>query len=713
MAKQSIPAQPAERTIQYSNLLGVDYQSDATEVSRNRSPEMVNMISDLGGNPVKRYGYRRISSSSGGAAGGMYLGFATVDGDDWAVRLAPQGTTPETYKVCAAEISINEHGEISETSAKILSDRTNTGEIKHVLGFQTSLYVLCENEWLEYNTSTDTVKALGVNEGTLWDYVSSSKIGLNMPDEKFIPTTATMYKPNGQELVTLPAGTDLTGATEGVNMLTPFRRVEYCVTTDTAQELVFVVPNCAKMSPVLMVEVLSPTTFDWVRVGITDYVTSATTLVSCRRPDGNRNDTTDVIEGKISFTATPYVSVEEDGYQHLMFRSAISTRVPAGIPNVRITYAPFDTSYFNDNIYNGYYRAARAALFASNAVEMFDSRLFAAYGIHTYYSRASSLFKMDDNFYFDVDNDVVAYAKSMSHLAIVSEDTGKNTIYIASGEYNEDYGMTVYTMRASNSGIGAVSNKVSGTLNDEPLFLSNTGVFGMSTNYMSEKYAVNRSGKINKRLCKEQNLNTAVGIAYNGYFYLALNGHMYVMDGRHRDKSKNGDNSYECYYFDNLPVITDMYIVDNRMYFSDGTYLYTWNDDMEEQYQYLDNAVMDPNTFIWHGEPVKAKWCSVVDSDGSPMYYKTLSKKGTMITVSPPMQTSCQVTIVKDQYEEYYVGRFNGSTFALSHGVYDAFTKKKIKKYKRLQFVIENNEAEPFGVVSVIKTYTIGNFAKR
>ena len=39
--------------------------------------------------------------------------------------------------------------------------------------------------------------------------------------------------------------------------------------------------------------------------------------------------------------------------------------------------------------------------------------------------------------------------------------------------------------------------------------------------------------------------------------------------------------------------------------------------------------------------------------------------------------------------------------------------KKKIKKYKRLQFVIENNEPEAFGIVSVIKSYTIGNYAKR
>ena len=44
----------------------------------------------------------------------------------------------------------------------------------------------------------------------------------------------------------------------------------------------------------------------------------------------------------------------------------------------------------------------------------------------------------------------------------------------------------------------------------------------------------------------------------------------------------------------------------------------------------------------------------------------------------------------------------------------DAFLKKKMKKFKRLQIVAENNEInEPFGILSVLYTYTIGNLAKK
>lgn len=709
MARQNIPTQQNVKTLMYGDLMGVDYQSDATEISRRHSPEMVNMISDLGGNPVKRYGYRRI--------GNAYLGYATVDGDDWAVKLTALGTTPETYNITAAQISVDQYGEISEVTTKTLSSRTNFGEIKHVFGFQTSLYVLCTNEWLEYDTSTDTVRTLGISAGTLWHYATSTKIALDMPDEKYIPTVMTMYKPNGKELITLPIGTDLTGATEGVNVLTPFRRVEYCVTTDTAAETAFVIPNCAKMSPVLTVEVLDPSTYEWVFAGTTDYTTSATSLVGCRRPDNLLNTTTDVIDGQIAFTESPYVSVTVDDVPYLRFRSATSVDVPAGVPNVRITYAPFDSTEFtssgNTVYYNGYCRQSRVSLMASDAINMYDSRLFAAYGVHTYYSRASEPYKIDDNYYFDVDNDVVAFAKTSSYLAIIGEDTGKNTIYLASGNYNDTYGMVVYTMKASNTGIGAVATNVSGSMNDEPIFLSRTGIYGISSNYLSEKYAINRSGKINRKLCKEPNLESAVGRNFNGYFYLAINGHMYVLDSRHKEASRNGDNSYECYYFDNMPNITSIDVISNRMFFSDGTYTYTWNDDMEEAYRYIDNAVMDAQTYVWSGTPVKCKWCSPLDGDGVPQYYKTLQKKGTMVTLAPPMQTSCQITLVRDARDIVYVGRFNGSTFSLSDGVLDAFTKKKVKKYKRLQFVIENNEPEPFGIVSIVKSFVLNNYAKR
>lgn len=58
MAQMKMPSEPKMYATQYRTLLGVDFQKDVTDVDKNHSPNMVNMISDLGGNPIKRPGYR-------------------------------------------------------------------------------------------------------------------------------------------------------------------------------------------------------------------------------------------------------------------------------------------------------------------------------------------------------------------------------------------------------------------------------------------------------------------------------------------------------------------------------------------------------------------------------------------------------------------------------------------------------------------------------
>lgn len=817
MAQQNIPAQPSPKTVQYANLLGVDYQGDATEISRYRSPRMVNMISDEGGNPVKRYGYRQICDAD-------YAGIVLVNGANWAVRK----TAGSIY---AVQVEFDEKGKLTEveyTNAYLCS--RSGGEIKHVFSAKSKIYVLCEKVWLSYDPATHAKEQIGIAEGisyTIYNVGTPSEpsyaMDLIWPKDTFIPTVMTMYKPSGNELVSLPAGTEITGSTQGVNILTPFRRVEYCVQTDTATETQFIIPSYAKVSPTIKVEVLDKDTFEWKELSSDDYTVSALSLIPVRLMDDIHSVKFNCIDGVVTLDSAPYDKITVSDEPKLVFADDHNKVVPAGVPNVRITFAPvsmeddrelieteeldtyttsvdddylvitldedpytniyldaevdgieyglaFEVGYpsylryetlhvtydgektlrldnalicsdsliasdtlilagvlsedviksvkydhlvWVDERYRGFYNADRERLLASDAYEVYDSRLFVADGIRTYYSRASSMFVIDDNFYFDVDNKVMLYGKTSSALSVITEDVGKDVIYLAKGDYNDELGMPVYSIKASNAGKGAITPKVDGILNDEPMFLAKTGIFGITTNYYSEKFSISRSGKLNRRLLKEPNLHNAVGVNYRDYFFVAVNGHMYILDGRHKDASRNGDNSYESYYFDHLPVITKLWVVGDRMIWGDGEHLYTWNNDLDKNRQYIDNAVWNEDTERWEGQPVKCLWSSVIDSDGYPQYYKVLNKKGSMVTIAPPMQTSCQITVVKDGNQRYYLGRFNGATFALTDSVLDAFTKKKIKKYKRLQFIVENKEPEPFGIVSIVKTFTIGNLAKR
>ena len=364
----------------------------------------------------------------------------------------------------------------------------------------------------------------------------------------------------------------------------------------------------------------------------------------------------------------------------------------------------------------------------------------------TFYSEVNNPFLIPDNYYFTVDSDIVSYTRVSSYLGVITKDTGTNSIFLASAvNENQAIGdnMTVaYSVKPTNAAVGAITGKVGGILNDEPILLSTTGLYGILTNWSSEKYAVSRSGRINRRLCKENHLENAVGCVFNGYYYLAINRQMYVLDGRHKDNTRSGETSYECYYFDNMPDVKEMFVVDNKMFFTDGTDTYTWNSDITEAYRYYDDLVLDENNEFVSGTPVHAWWASVFDDDGAPQILKTLKKKGTMAVMTPFSSTGAYVTLVKDGDEFQELGYQNTAIFSFElvdfgYGhenepdyvptkrdearfifsansvAYDRFTKKKIKKYKRLQIIVGNDRPEPFALTKVVKTYDMGNYAKR
>lgn len=731
MAQQNVPKEANPRVTQYRMLYGVDYQKDVTDVDKKRSPEIINMISDLGGNPVKRDGYRLVGNS--------ILALCVSGGDMYAIR--------KLYgdQITIAKVEMQDYNleTVESTTIPYASGTINTA-----FGYQHYIFVLCEKLFIRFNTQDKSYIVTGLTAGTM----SSGTIGESAPAcDELVPLTVIA--------ITSPS----TGTGGAVlyekNLMSIYQQANYIGNgTDT----VYKIPAYEKIGNWVKVEVMNANG-DWEVT--TAYTLETATSMTGKTLDGTSTMTSNVIEAKVTFTTAP------------------AAPVVAGQPNVRITYAPYSTEQV-DGVNRGFYNERYVDLLSSKVYTMFSSRLFIADNERSYYSDATKPFVIPDNSWFEVDNTIVAYAKTSYSLAIITQDTGLNTIYLASettktidsstGETD-----TFFSIKPSNAGVGAVSGKCSGVLNDEPMFLAYTGIYGLMTNWVSEKYAVNRSARINRKLCKESNLESAVGIAWNSYFYVAINGHMYVLDGRHRDNSREGEKSYECYFFNNIPIITNMYVINNKMYWSDGSNMYTWNDDLPEADRYFDNAYIktvesiqyqlgdssdEPPTgewldeepevpvgqFLWlkatyddtsvsittnttltvgstewTGDIVTCKWASAFDDDGMPQKLKTLNKKGTMITVVPHYRSSVEVTLIKDGDEFEYLGVFDTDmfsfeqidftrfTFSSNTVAADIFPKKKIKKYKRLQIVLENKRAEPFGITNVVKTFTVGNYAKR
>lgn len=687
MAQQSLPKTPTIRNTQYELLFGVDYSRDVTDVDKRHSPDMVNMISDLGGNPIKRDGYRVVSS--------RFDGIVFCHDRMIGVRSSDSLNYLQIYQLEMVD------GELQTTS--LINTRKDCGQINKVLSFKNNLIVICSNYIAKYDILTGEIDLVGTEPGTM----SVGAVGSSAPavdKDDVIPTVTIGLQPDG-----------IGGAAYyDKNIFSIYQRVSFLSTTYSDEDGApigttdYVIPAYQKIGSWVKVEVRNASTGEYEEVH--NYTLSEPETIQSLNINGVGTVQSLVVEPKIMFDELP------------------PEPVIAGQDNIRITYAPFSMEKIDDDTVKGYYNKSLVSLLNSITATIHNSRLVIADGSRSYYSNTTDVLMMPDNAWFEVDNPVMCYTRSSSYLAVITKDTGINTIYLASEQsqvVNAELGETetYFSVKPSNAGVGAVSPKCFGVLNDEPVFLSSTGLYGILSNYVSEKYAINRTGRINRRLCKEEKLEGAVGISFNSYFYIAINSRMYVIDSRHKDNSKNGDTSYECYFFDSMPAIKDMYIVNNRMFFADDRYLYTWNDDLPETARYYDNAFVN-NEGEWSGSPVKAKWCSALDDDGAPHMVKTLQKKGSMVTFSPHFQTGAELTLCKDGETYQYVGEHNATiwsfervpfeafTFVSSGQVVDVYMKKKIKKYRRLQIILENNKPEPFGITNVVKAYTVGDLAK-
>ena len=695
MAQQKLPNVPSPLTTVYSNLLGVDFRADQTEVERRRSPMMVNMISDLGGNPVKRDGYRKVAEP--------YAGLVIANSEAYGVRVDLAGIVTVPISIGSGHSVI-----VEDTSRAITVPSTYVfDDVVAVFGYQQYVFIMCSNGAIKVDVIEKNYEITGVGVGMM----STGAVGSSAPIcESIVPLSIIGMNPDA----TGTKGTVLYGK----NMMSIYQQYSYAGNgTSTSYKI----PLYSKIGNWVKVEVMDANG-NWSSSGYTATLGTASNVTAWAM-DGESTETFSVVDATVTITPAP----------------PSPTSSIAGEDNVRITCAPFSMDNLTMNgttAKKGFYNETFDKLLSSQAHFFFEQRLFLGVVEKTYYSEINNPFLIPDNYWFDVDNEVIAYQRMGSYLVIITKDTGKNTIFLANQVSDKatlgDTQTATWAVKPTNAGVGAITGKVGGVLNDEPMFLSNTGMYGLLTNWSSEKYAVNRSGRINRKLCKEIDLKNAVGGAFNGYYYLAVNGQMYILDGRHKDNTRTGETSYECYYFNSVPTIKEMFVADNRMFFVDESGTYTWNSDLPERLRYYDNLILDENGEFVSGTPVMAFWSSVFDDDGAPQILKTLKKKGSMAVMTPSARTGCYVTLIKNgdefqelPYQNTAIFSFEDVNFgydedgdpqfifAANAVAYDRFTKKKIKKYKRLQIIVGNNRAEPFALTKVVKTYETGNYAKR
>lgn len=319
---------------------------------------------------------------------------------------------------------------------------------------------------------------------------------------------------------------------------------------------------------------------------------------------------------------------------------------------------------------------------------------------------------------------IMGYRRIGEYLAIIKEDNAQDsTVFLRSASINAD-GEVIFQTKQSITGVGAVARGAFGNILDEPLFLSGTGVYAITTNVLTaERIVQNRSFYVDPRLTREPGLEQAQAVSWNGMYLVGVNDHVYLLDGRqnksYRERSQS-DFVYECYYWEGVPAACWLNHKDGpeeTLYFgtTDGK-VCRFNSDIETMARYSDD-----------GAAILAVWSTKSDDDGDVSLLKTMIKKGNSVTIKPYTRSSAKVCFRTEQdpveweavsdtldifdWEDIDFSRF---TFNANDAPREILFNTKVKKYKRLQIIIKNDAVnEGFGLFGITKHYVVGNFAKR
>lgn len=398
------------------------------------------------------------------------------------------------------------------------------------------------------------------------------------------------------------------------------------------------------------------------------------------------------------------------------FSKALTPEV-TGMDNVKITYTK-EVEGYSDRIM----KCTIASLYGVGG----ENRVFVSgnpeFKSRDWYSQIYDATYWPDLNYSIVGSEetaIMGYAKLGKYQLIIKEESQiHSTIYKRYGSLT-DSGEAYFSLEAGVTGVGAISKYSFCNLIDEPLFLSSRGIYAVATiNILADNTVRNRSYFIDNRLRKEAGLENAISCEWNGYYVLCLNNVAYILDSKQlttTSRRTDIDYSYECYYWTNIPAKCFLSTGDELYFGTEDGRVCKFNGDIQGVAKHNDD-----------GKAIRAYWSTKNDDDGTTYRYKTMQKKGGFVTLKPMSRSSAKIYAIADgqgrkflkegtmdifDFEDIDFSRF---TFNTNDSPQEIFFKMKIKNYKRLQFIVENDELnEGFGIFQIVKTYKIGSYAKK
>ncbi len=717
----------AIKTTVYSKFKGVDFSTDPSLVESCRSPYAPNLVADLGGMPEKRVGWRVLHTLEA-PINGIFEG--TLDGTHYFVIHA--GTKLYSWDGANAPVLIRQNvnnakstgfffnvmtdvdREIARINGNKANDLNNDATTNLIKGTDF-IFILTGREIL-YFGKKKTLTAVATHSASVdYTYLAGGKIFTQTCTSTSNAYTEALTCGNVSDIAHIPLTKSLGTPYEKINLVQTKRKIT-------------VTPGTADNTQTIDISIKDLDGTDFSADGTIEvkFVFSSHTVHLAEVPSSLR-----------AWLAPNIFPVLWCNFSADRKKGVVYIKTPAG-------EGVFGSGFFDTGEYAKGYTVE--VIFTKNVVGYADrinkctvntiygynssDRVFFTgnpdYPNYDWYSNYKDPTYIEDLSYATVgaiSSAIVGYARYGKYLAILKADTGEDsTMYLRYGEVDSGGRITFPTFQ-SVVGTGAISAKAIGTLLDEPLFLSNTGIYAIvSNNLTNERTIQNRSYFVDSVLTKEANLQNAISTTWNGYFIVCVNGHCYLLDGKQDKtyKDKSGSNYvYECYYWTNIPAVCFCNYKEGareNIYFgtTDGK-LCRFNDDIATLERFNDNKAA-----------IACAWATLADDDGDITLNKSMLKKGGCVTIKPYQNSSAKVffrtekeaqaRLVCDEKADIYSWvnlDFQRLTFNSSNSPQEIFFNSKIKNYRSLQIIIANeNLNEGFGIYNITKHYVVGGFGK-
>lgn len=146
---------------------------------------------------------------------------------------------------------------------------------------------------------------------------------------------------------------------------------------------------------------------------------------------------------------------------------------------------------------------------------------------------------------------IVGYLKQYESQLIVKAGGAQESASYRRTFTLTDDGTALYPLTQGAQGEGAICPRSFASLNDLPLFLSARGVQGVFGTTVAEQRTIRSvSDAVAPRLQAEAGLENACAIVFQGKYYLAVGGHVYIADGTIADT----DGSPAWFYWTGVPA---------------------------------------------------------------------------------------------------------------------------------------------------------------